>query len=145
MKGLGVSVALNSSHKDIKTEIFKLFPDGLDFCFESAGKISTIEFGYSLIKKNGGKLIFASHPPEGEKISLNPHDLISGKSISGTWGGSIKPDEDIPKIFRIFNSKKINLESLLTKKYNLNQINDALSDLEQGKVFRPLIEMNHNH
>ena len=60
---------------------FKLTNGGLDFCIESAGKISTIELGFSLLNKEKGHLLFASHPPEGEKISISPHELISGKKF----------------------------------------------------------------
>ena len=36
------------------------------------------------------------------------------------------------------------MESLLTKRYMLEEINDALEDLRMGKVFRPLIVMDHS-
>ena len=53
--------------------------NGVDYCFESAGLTETIEMGFDLIAKGGGKLVFASHPKDGKKIKLPPHDLISGK------------------------------------------------------------------
>ena len=80
---------------------------GVDYCIESAGKISTIELGFSLIKKRGGKLLFASHPPEGESIALPPHELISGKQIAGSWGGGVMPDKDIPIIYKNIESRLI--------------------------------------
>ncbi|SVB70845.1 uncharacterized protein METZ01_LOCUS223699, partial [marine metagenome] len=109
----------------------------------SAGKISTIELGFSLIKKRGGKLLFASHPPEGEFISLHPHELISGKQIAGSWGGGVIPDKDIPIIYKNIESSNIPINKLLSKPYSLEEINQALDDLENGKVFRPLIKMEH--
>ena len=77
----------------------EIFPDGAEYCIESAGRVSTIELGFSLINRNKGKLLFASHPPEGEKIRLSPHELISGKSIAGSWGGAIDPDRDTPILY----------------------------------------------
>jgi S-(hydroxymethyl)glutathione dehydrogenase / alcohol dehydrogenase len=142
-KQLGATYSFNSSQKDIQDVILKITDGGADICLESGGKIETIELGFSLIRKKGGKLLFASHPPEGEKIRLSPHELISGKSIAGSWGGATKPDNDIPKIHALFESQKIPLNSLLTKRYQLEQINEALDDLEFGRVFRPLIEMTH--
>jgi len=96
-----------------------------------------------LIRKGGGKLLFASHPPEGEMIRLAPHDLISGKNIAGSWGGATAPDRDIPRMVDIFQGAGISLDALLTKRYSLEQINDALEDFEAGRVFRPLIVMTH--
>ena len=140
---LGATHVFNSIHEDMKQRIFELTGGGVDICVESAGQVSTIELGFSLIKKNGGKLLFASHPPDGEMIRLAPHELISGKQISGSWGGASAPDRDIPIIHAIFEKSNMPLNVLLTKRYSLDQINDALNDLETGQVFRPLIIMKH--
>ena len=139
----GVNHTIDASKPNIKELVEEIFPDGADYCIESAGRVSTIELGFSLVNKNKGKLLFASHPPEGEKIRLSPHELISGKSISGSWGGAIDPDRDIPILYHNFISADFPLDSLLTKPYSLSDINKALEDLESGKVLRPLIKMEH--
>ena len=143
-KKLGANFAINSSDENFLNKIKQITNDGADYCIESAGKVSTIELGFSLIKSGGGKLLFASHPPDGETIRLIPHELIAGKQIAGSWGGASNPDIDIPRIFKLFNRSKIPLDTLLTKRYKLEEINEALDDLEAGKVFRPLIVMEHN-
>jgi S-(hydroxymethyl)glutathione dehydrogenase/alcohol dehydrogenase len=142
-KKIGASHAFNSSNIDFHQAVLDLTNGGADMCVESAGKVETIELGFSLIRKNGGKLLFASHPPEGEMIRLSPHELISGKQIAGSWGGATTPDNDIPKIHSLFQIENIPLGALLTKRYKLEQVNEALVDLEAGKVFRPLIVMQH--
>ena len=142
-KKLGIVSCLNTSDKKFLTAIKKLTSGGADYCIESAGRASTIELGFSLIKSGGGKLLFASHPLEGESIRLIPHELIAGKQIAGSWGGSTQPDRDIPRMFDLFKSAMIPLAALLTKRYKLEEINNALDDLESGKVFRPLIVMEH--
>jgi S-(hydroxymethyl)glutathione dehydrogenase/alcohol dehydrogenase len=70
-----------------------------------------------------------------------PYDLICGKRISGSWGGGVNPDKDISRIYRKFKKNGISLESLIKKRYKLREINQAISDLELGLVFRPIIEM----
>lgn len=142
-KQLGATDVLNVGDVDFSKKIQYLINDGADFCIESAGTVSSIELGFSLIKKHGGKLLFASHPPEGDLIKLPPYDLISGKKIAGSWGGSTYPDSDIPIIYSAFARSGSNLEALITKRYSLDQINQALEDLENGEVFRPLIVMEH--
>lgn len=142
-KQLGATHPFNSSSEDVLKEVLQLTNGGADMCVESGGKVSTIELGFSLVRKGGGKLLFASHPPEGEMIHLAPHDLISGKQIAGSWGGATCPDQDIPRMYNLFKNAEIPLDSLFTKRYSLEQINEALDDLEAGRVFRPLIVMNH--
>lgn len=141
---LGATHVFDSSMEDVQKRVLLLTNGGADICVESGGKVSTIELGFSLIRKGGGKLLFASHPPDGKMIRLAPHELISGKQIAGSWGGATRPDQDVPKMFKLFQSSNIPLGSLLTKRYTLEEINDALDDLEQGRVFRPLIVMQHS-
>ena len=143
VKSWGVNHTIDASKPNIQELVQEIFPDGAEYCIESAGRVSTIELGFSLINSNKGKLLFASHPPEGEKIRLSPHELISGKSISGSWGGGIDPDRDIPILYHNFISADFPLNSLLTKPYSLSDINKALEDLESGKALRPLIKMEH--
>lgn len=143
VKSWGVNHTIDASKPNIQELVQEIFPDGAEYCIESAGRVSTIELGFSLINRNKGKLLFASHPPEGEKIRLSPHELISGKNISGSWGGAIDPDRDIPILYHNFISADFPLNSLLTKPYSLSDINKALEDLESGKALRPLIKMEH--
>lgn len=143
-KKLGATHTFNSRNLKNAEAVIDLTKGGADFCVESAGTVSTIELGFSLIRKGGGKMIFASHPPDGETIRLAPHELISGKQISGSWGGGTLPDRDIPKMYKLFKNANIPLQSMLTKRYTLEQINDALDDLDAGLVFRPLIVMDHS-
>jgi len=140
---LGASHVFNSSNSTCRQAIQDLTHGGADICVESGGQVATIELGFSLIRKNGGKLLFASHPPDGDMIRLAPHDLISGKQIAGSWGGATQPDRDIPRMHTLFDKAQIPLGSLLTKRYALEQINEALDDLEAGRVFRPLVVMQH--
>lgn len=141
---LGATHALNSMSEVLCQAVLDLTCGGADVCVESGGRASTIELGFSLIRKWGGRLLFASHPPEGEMIRLSPHELISGKQIAGSWGGATLPDRDIPRMCEIFRAANMQLGSLLTDRYPLDRINEAIDDLEAGRVFRPLIVMEHH-
>ena len=87
-------------------------------------------------------MYFASHPEQGKFIKIDPFDLISGKKIFGSWGGGTNPDVDIPRLTKSYINGSFPLEKLIAKKYSLNKINDALDDLENGKIFRPIIDMS---
>ena len=53
------------------------------------------------------------------------------------------PDKDIPILYKNLASSNIPLNSLLSNPYSLEEINQALDDLETGKALRPLIKMEH--
>jgi Zn-dependent alcohol dehydrogenase len=110
-----------------------------DFCIETSGTTNMIERGFDLIKKNG-KVVFASHPKNSKKIRLNPHDLISGKRIYGSWGGNCKLDIDINKIFKYFNKKNIFTISGKISFYSLENINQAFNKVISGQINRAIIK-----
>ena len=140
-KALGASHTLDPNTTDIKAEVQYLFPDGVDICIESAGLSSTIELGLDLVREHGGELIFASHPPDNQKISIKPHDLISGKRIRGSWGGGCEPVRDVPKFTKMLVNADMPLSDLVTNVYSLSSINSAIHDLEMGRVMRPIIDL----
>jgi S-(hydroxymethyl)glutathione dehydrogenase/alcohol dehydrogenase len=110
-----------------------------DFCIETSGTTNMIEQGFDLIKKKG-KIVFASHPKNSKKIKLNPHDLISGKRIYGSWGGDCNLDIDINKIFEYFNKKNIFTTSGKISFYRLENINLAFKKVISGQINRAIIK-----
>ena len=65
-----------------------------------------------------------------------------GKQLRGTWGGDNLPDRDFPRYLKLLQSGRLDLGPLIARTYTLEQINDAIDDLEAGKVVRPLIRMS---
>jgi S-(hydroxymethyl)glutathione dehydrogenase/alcohol dehydrogenase len=138
----GATHLVNARTDDAQAAIHEIVgSDGVDYAVEAAGRTDTIEQAFNIVRKKGGLCVFASHPPSGERICLHPHDMISGKQIRGSWGGESNPDIDIPRFAGFYLEGKIPLEKLITHRYSLTQINQALYDLEQGKVGRPLVVM----
>jgi S-(hydroxymethyl)glutathione dehydrogenase/alcohol dehydrogenase len=139
----GASHTVNSSRQDAIEEIRVLTDNvGVDYAVESSGLCEVIETAFDSVRRGGGLCVFASHPESGRRIRLDPFELICGKQIRGSWGGGCNPDVDIPEFARLYREGKLPLERLITKRYTLDQINDALDDLEFKRVGRPLVEIN---
>lgn len=115
---------------------------GVDYSIEAAGRSSTIEQAFESVRRGGGRCVFASHPPHGERIRLDPFELISGKEIAGSWGGGTDPDRDIPIFADLYLRGRLPLERLLTNRYPLEGVNAALDDIEGHQVGRPLLELD---
>ena len=112
---------------------------GADYAVDAAGRTRTIEQAFEAVRSFGGLCVFASHPPSGERIALDPHALISGKRIRGSWGGATRPDRDMPRFAALYREGRLPLDRLIGKRYALDEINAALDDLASGRVMRPLI------
>lgn len=139
-KELGATDCIDASQSDVLNQV-QILTDGMgvDYCFESAGQAKTIEQAYSLVRRHGGSCIFASHPPAGDTISIDPFDLICGKNIKGTWGGEVKPDQDIREFGDLYAKGQLPLHKLISQEYCLDNINAAVDDLYHKKIVRALI------
>jgi S-(hydroxymethyl)glutathione dehydrogenase/alcohol dehydrogenase len=141
-KKFGATHTVNSTSTDPVAEIRQLTNGlGVDYCVEAAGSTETIEQAFASVRKNGGRCLFASHPETGKAIRLDPHDFISGKQLQGSWGGGCTPERDVPRLASLYRAGDLPLEDLLTRRYRLDDVNDALGDLELGSVLRPLLVM----
>ena len=140
-KKIGCTLTINSHKNNVKEAITKKFNKLADICVEAGGSANTIEKSFDIISSSKGKLIFSSHPPANQKIKIYPHELISGKTIIGSWGGSSKPDRDVNKIYELIKNKQRFLFFNGTKVYKLSEIKDGFKDLKKGTIFRPLIKI----
>mgnify|MGYP001568001400 FL=1 len=139
-RDFGASATINARRQDPVAAIYELTGGrGVDCSIEAAGTTASIEQAFRAVRKGGGRCIFASHPPQGESIRLDPYDLICGKRIEGSWGGGCDPDRDVPRFAELYRQGRLPLERLITRRYTLDRINEALDDLETRKVGRPLI------
>jgi S-(hydroxymethyl)glutathione dehydrogenase/alcohol dehydrogenase len=143
-KKLDIAKQLGATHcfkydENVKDQVEKLFPSGYPFSIECAGTTQSIELAFELTSKQGN-CVFASHPPNGEKIRLDPHQLICGKTIQGSWGGNCFPDTDLEIIGKYIQSLNIASELLVSHKFSLFEINKALNTMEDGDVTRVFID-----
>jgi len=139
---VGATHVINARQQDPLTTILEITGGrGVDYAVEAAGQRQAMETAFQAVRDNGGLCVLIGNLPHGERISLDPFDLIKGKRIVGTWGGETQPDVDIPKYVELYLSGKLKLDRLITHSYGLYNINKALEDLEQGKVGRAVIDM----
>jgi S-(hydroxymethyl)glutathione dehydrogenase / alcohol dehydrogenase len=139
---LGATHTINSNDCEPLSAILELTGGkGVDYTIEAVGRRETMEAAFGAVRPNGGLCVLAGNLPHGEQIAINPFDLIRGKRIVGTWGGETQPDEDIPRYARWFGEGRLPLAELITREYRLDQINDALADLEEGRITRGLLKM----
>jgi len=142
-QSFGATHTIDSSKEDPVAAIRKLTGGrGADYAVEASGQASVIELAFDSVRRGGGVCVFASHPAHGTRISIDPFELICGKEIRGSWGGSCNPDRDIPMFAKLYLDGRLPLEKLLSHRYRLDQINEALDDMEQHRVVRPLIEID---
>lgn len=141
-KKAGATHVVNATSQEPLSIIMELTGGrGVDCAIEAAGRRETMETAFQVVRENGGLCVLAGNLPHGERITLDPFDLIKGKRIAGTWGGECNPDKDIPGYVHLYLEGHLKLDLLITHIYALENINKAFDDLEQGKVGRALVDL----
>lgn len=117
---------------------------GVDVAIESAGRTESMEAAFASVRERGGLCVLAGNLPHGGRLSVDPFDLIRGRRLVGCWGGDTQPDADLPRYATDYALGRLPLDKLATREYALDAINEAVDDLEAGRVGRPLIRMGRS-
>src|ERR1700722_20303946 len=73
------------------------------------------------------------------KIDLQDFILMN-KSLAGTVFGSCNPKADIFRLARLYQTGQLQLDEMITKRYRLDEVNDAYDDLRNGEIIRGIID-----
>ncbi len=124
------------------SDTFHTFLEGgiFDFAIECSGNKSAMELAFQCLNRDGTAII-AGNLNRGEKISIDPFELVSGKKLLGTWGGECYLDKDIPFYAEEYLRHNLPIERLVTKVYSFDEINKGLKYLDEGSLIRGLVKI----
>ncbi|ORI25490.1 NDMA-dependent alcohol dehydrogenase [Rhodococcus sp. 1168] len=109
----------------------------------SVGRLSGNIVGETLdvLGKNSTAVLTSVGSSPDRDVTFNMNDMtVSQKRLQGALFGSANTREDIPKILRLYNDGEYLLDEMITKRYRLEDINEAYQDMYDGKNIRGLIE-----
>lgn len=138
-KEFGASHSINSSKENLPEVVKKIMGNRpLDVVLENTGISEVIELSYELCGPRG-RTILVGVPSIQKKICIDTLPLHFGKVLTGSHGGNAQPNTDIPRLLKLQREGKLMLSGFVSKKYRLDQINDAIRDLREGRVIRPMV------
>ena len=113
-----------------------------DWVFVTVGVKGAAEQGVSLMKRSGGTVLVGM-PPSGVAATIDPGWLAAdGQKILGSKMGSARPLIDVPKIVALYREGRLKLDELITGRYPLERINDAVASSRSGAALRNVIVFN---
>lgn len=131
-KHLGATHTINSRKKDFSEEVNNIIGiNKLDVFVDNTGIPKLIEKGYSILESKG-RLILVGVPRVGQNINIFSLPLHFGKIITGSHGGESQPELDIPRYCKLFSKNIATFKKLITKRYKLEEINAAISEIKLG-------------
>ncbi|HEY3058224.1 MAG TPA: zinc-binding dehydrogenase [Chloroflexota bacterium] len=148
-KRFGATHGLNGSGGSVVDQIRDLTAGGADFAFDAIGRPETIAQLLPSVhpaipgwKPEGGTAVQIGVPRQQQTIGVIGEILPGGKVYRGTYGGSPRPERDYPMYVQWFKSGKLPLDLLVSRRFKLEQINEACEALERGQVLgRAIVEL----
>lgn len=113
---------------------------GADHVFEAAGIPAVQEAALDAVRP-GGTLVLAGLSPMGSGTNL-PGAVLTRqeKTVKGSYYGSVSPRRDFPLILELYKSGRLDLDTLVSRRYPLAQINEAFAEMLGGATARGVID-----
>lgn len=94
----------------------------------------------SVVGKRGRVVVTAIGHPDEQTVSASLLELtLYEKTIRGALFGSCNPQHDIPRYIEMYNLGQLKLDELVTREYQLEEINQGYDDMLQGRNIRGVI------
>lgn len=141
---LGASAAV-AVGDDVRDEVRALTEGEMaDYVFVATAAVSAIETGFDLLARMG-TLVLVGIPPSGARVSLDPVTVASaGQRILGSKMGSALPARDIPALVALYSEGRLELDGLITARYALAEIEEALGSARSGDALRNVVIMEES-
>jgi Zn-dependent alcohol dehydrogenase len=137
---LGATDIVNSKGIDLEAKLKELTGGvGVDYAVDCTGVPAVIE---AMLRSLGmrGTAATVGVPPTGAKVQIDPLQyLLGSRRYLGCREGDSVPDEFIPKLVEMQRAGHFPVEKL-TKVYNYKDFGQALKDLHDGTVVKPVIQ-----
>ena len=114
---------------------------GFDYGFEVIGLPVTIRATYDAVRRGGTATIVGVGGSD-QMVEFNAFELFfNEKKLVGTTYGSADVRTEFHRLIRLWRYGRLDLEGLITKTAKLDDVNQALEDMQAGRVIRTVIEM----
>jgi S-(hydroxymethyl)glutathione dehydrogenase / alcohol dehydrogenase len=112
---------------------------GADFSFDATGNTNVMRQALECCHRGWGTSIVIGVAEAGKEISTRPFQLVTGRNWRGTAFGGARGRTDVPKIVDWYMEGKIDIDSLITHKMPLEEINTAFDLMHEGKSIRSVV------
>jgi S-(hydroxymethyl)glutathione dehydrogenase/alcohol dehydrogenase len=136
----GATHTVNACQEDAIKAVQQLTSGrGADYVFITVGSTAAISQGLAMSSLRGMTVIVGI-PPLKESLSIPPFALIKDeRTLTGCWMGSTRLSVDVPRLVALYQAGLLKLDELITARYPLDQINEAIEAVERGEALRNII------
>lgn len=138
-KEFGATDGVLATQKSPWKEVFRITGRGADAVFVTVGAVPAYDTAPRYLAP-GGQVVMVGMPHSGDRSSYEPVILAAlGQGMIGTKMGDIVLARDIPWMVDLYQQGRLMLDELVSGRWPLEQINEAIADTRSGAARRNVI------
>lgn len=136
----GATDVVDASKGDAIQQVQALTGGGVDYAFEAIGLMKTAQQCWQMARR-GGQAVIVGMLPLAEELTIPAAGIgfLGEKGIIGSYYGSTRQTYDMPWLMELYRQKRLKIDELISRRYKLDQINEAYEALKNGEVNRSVI------
>jgi S-(hydroxymethyl)glutathione dehydrogenase/alcohol dehydrogenase len=137
----GATDLVDASQGDAVAAVLELTEGrGADVAFEVIGLKQTIDQTVNMTRR-GGEAVLVGVPKMEVMLELPAFFsvVLMSKTIKGCWYGSSNVHTEVPRLIGLYKEGKLKLDELISRRIELDDVNDAFRAMEAGEVARSVI------
>jgi len=112
---------------------------GMDYAFVTVGNPNAVVDALRMIRR-GGTVVVVGMPGVRDTAPIRIFDVVwSEQRILGSRMGSTKLHVDVPRLVDLYLKGRLKLDELITARYPLERINDAIASMQSGEALRNVV------
>lgn len=134
----GATDFVDASAGDAVQQVQELTKGGVHHAFEAIGLAKTAEQAFAMLARGGTATIVGMIPP-GQMVSVMGAAFLGEKTIKGSLMGSNRFPVDMPRLADFYMAGKLKLDTLISQRITLEQVNEGFAEMKTGELARSVI------
>jgi aryl-alcohol dehydrogenase len=134
---LGATHTINANDTDPVQTIRDITGGGVEYSLECIGNPNVLRQAVDVLPRCGVCGLLGVVPP-GTEVSLDMDLLMNGRTVRGVLAGDSNSDVFIPRLIELYRQGRFPFDKLITF-YPFDEINQAVEDMEKGRVIKPVL------
>jgi S-(hydroxymethyl)glutathione dehydrogenase/alcohol dehydrogenase len=115
---------------------------GADYTFEATGNVAVMRQAVESAREAWGLATICGVAGKGELLEVIPRFLITGRRVAGSSFGGVKGRTQVPQLVERWLAGQIDVESLLSHRLSLDEVNRGFELMEAQDGIRSVIELS---
>lgn len=138
---MGASHAIDPADGDPAGQIRELVAGGVDYAFEAIGRPEVAQSAFAAVR-DGGTTVLIGQPAMGVRAGFPVYDVTQFEhTILGSNLGAATPALHVPLLARLIVEGRLDLRPLVTDRFPLSAVNEAIAATASGRSGRVVLEL----